>query len=87
MSELEEILLSRDELEAIKLKDFDGLDQIVAAERMEISQSTFQRILTSARKKMAETVVTGKALTIESEQKEYGGRQVRPMSKRGMINT
>jgi len=65
MSLLEEVSLSREELEAIKLKDFDGLEQVEAAKKMETSQSTFQRILSSARKKVAEAVVNGKALRIE----------------------
>jgi predicted DNA-binding protein (UPF0251 family) len=57
--------LSREELEALKLKDYDGLDQNQAAEKMATSQSTFQRILSSARKKVAESLVRGKALKIE----------------------
>ena len=65
MSLLEEVSLSREELEAIKLKDFDGLEQVEAAEKMETSQSTFQRILTSARKKVAEAMIQGKALRLE----------------------
>jgi len=65
MSLLEEVSLSREELEAIKLKDFDGLEQVAAAEKMNTSQSTFQRILSSARKKVAEVIVKGKALKIE----------------------
>lgn len=65
LNSLEEISLTREELEAIKLKDFDGLDQIEAAEKMRTSQSTFQRILSTARKKIAETIIQGKALSIE----------------------
>jgi len=66
MSFLEEVSLSREELEAIKLKDFDGLEQTEAAEKMQTSQSTFQRILSSAHKKVAEAIVKGKALRIEN---------------------
>ncbi|NTV41366.1 MAG: DUF134 domain-containing protein [Candidatus Moranbacteria bacterium] len=65
MSVLEEILFSREELEALKLKDYDGLEQVMAAEKMHTSQSTFQRILLSARKKIAKAIVEGKALRIE----------------------
>jgi predicted DNA-binding protein (UPF0251 family) len=61
---LETIDLTREELEAIKLKDHDGLDQISAAQKMETSQSTFQRILSSGRKKVAKCLVQGKALKI-----------------------
>ncbi len=65
LSRLEEIVLTREELEAVKLKDYDGLEQIEAAKKMNTSQSTFQRILASARKKIAEAIVKGKALRIE----------------------
>ena len=65
MRDLEEIALSKEELEAIKLKDFDGLEQTEAAEKMNTSQSTFQRILASARKKASCAIVEGKALRIE----------------------
>jgi len=65
MHNLEEIVLSKEEMEAVKLKDFDGLEQTEAAEKMNTSQSTFQRILSSARIKIAEAIVKGKALRIE----------------------
>lgn len=65
MFQLEEISLSREELEAIKLKDFDGLEQTEAAKKMDTSQSTFQRILSSARKKVADAIIKGKVLKIE----------------------
>lgn len=61
----EEVVLTREEMEAIKLKDFDGFDQIDAAEAMKTSQSTFQRILASARIKIAQAIVKGRALKIE----------------------
>ena len=65
MRHLDEVILSKEEMEAIKLKDFDGLEQTEAAEKMKTSQSTFQRILASARAKVAEAIVKGKALKIE----------------------
>ena len=65
MRQLEEIALTREEIEAVKLKDFDGLEQTEAAEKMNTSQSTFQRILSSARKKIAEALIKGRALNIE----------------------
>jgi predicted DNA-binding protein (UPF0251 family) len=61
---LEEVELSLEEMEAIRLKNVEGLEQIEAAEKMKTSQSTFQRILTSAYKKMAEALVRGKAIKI-----------------------
>jgi len=65
MRRLEEVVLAKEEMEAIKLKDFDGLEQTEAAEKMKTSQSTYQRILSSARAKIAEAIVKGKALRIE----------------------
>jgi predicted DNA-binding protein (UPF0251 family) len=65
MHQLEEVVLTREEMEAVKLKDFDGLEQTEASEKMNTSQSTFQRILSSARVKIAEAIVKGKALKIE----------------------
>lgn len=65
MSELEEECLSVEELEAIKLADIDGLYQEDAAERMEVSRPTFQRVLKSGRGKVARCLVEGKALGIE----------------------
>jgi len=65
MRHLEEVFLTKEEMEAVKLKDYDNLEQTEAAEKMKTSQSTFQRILSSARAKIAEAIVKGKALKIE----------------------
>ncbi|NLO89407.1 MAG: DUF134 domain-containing protein [Clostridia bacterium] len=65
LSELEEVVLSVEELEAIRLKDLEGLEQAECAVRMGISRPTFHRILVSARQKIAECLVMGKALRIE----------------------
>ena len=67
LRELEEVNLLPDELEAIKLHDVDGLEQIEAAKKMNISQPTFGRILDSAYKKIAEAIVKGKAIRIEKK--------------------
>ena len=64
---LEEVVLLPDELEALKLHDVDGFEQIKAAEKMKISQPTFARILDSAYKKVATALVKGKAIRIESK--------------------
>lgn len=61
-----ESILKRDEFEAIRLKDFLELDQLVCAEKMEISQSTFHRLLLSARGKIADAIVNGKAIKLEN---------------------
>lgn len=62
---LDEVVLNLDELEAIRLADYEGLYHEQAAEKMRISRQTFGRILCEARRKIAEAVVNGKALKIE----------------------
>jgi predicted DNA-binding protein (UPF0251 family) len=58
--------LGLDELEAIRLADVLGLTQAEAAGQMDVSQPTFNRILSSARRKTAESIVQGLAIRIES---------------------
>jgi len=65
IQELEQVTLTVDEFEAIRLKDVERMDQIPAAEQMTISQPTFQRLLTNAREKIADALVNGKAIRIE----------------------
>ena len=65
LSELEEVILSHDELEALRLADLEGLYQDDAAARMKISRPTFSRIIEKARRAVAEALVGGKALRIE----------------------
>jgi len=65
MNRLEQVILTIDEFEAVRLKDYEGLDQINAAKRMKISQPTFQRLLLSARGKIADALSNGKAIRIE----------------------
>ena len=64
LSELEETLLERDELEALRLCDFEEINQTKAAEKMGVSQSTLQRILALGRHKVSEALVKGKAIKI-----------------------
>jgi predicted DNA-binding protein (UPF0251 family) len=64
LRKLEETGLTVEELEAIRLKDLEMLDQERCSREMKVSRPTFQRILISARKKIADAVVSGKALRI-----------------------
>ncbi len=64
---LEEVVLRPDELEALKLYEVDGLNQIMAAKKMKISQPTLARLLDSANKKIAQAIITGKAIRIEEK--------------------
>jgi len=62
---LEVVSLELEEGEALRLKHLNNLNQSQSAKEMKISQSTFQRILQSAYSKMADAVVTGKAISIK----------------------
>ena len=57
LSTLEEVVLSVDEFEAIRLADLEGLYQEQAAERMKVSRQTFGRIIETAHRKVAEALV------------------------------
>ncbi len=65
MQELDEVAIATDELEAIRLKDLQGLSQEEAAEKMGISQPTFHRLVKEARRKVADALVNGKAIRIQ----------------------
>ncbi len=64
MHGLEILRLDRDELEAIHLCDYEELNQQQAAEKMNISTGTLQRLLYSGRKKIADALFSSKALEI-----------------------
>jgi len=64
---LEEVSVRLDELEAIRLADYEGLYHEDAAQKMKISRATFGRILDEARHKVAEAIIKGKALKIETD--------------------
>ena len=70
LSDLAEVNLAVDELEAARLCDLKELDQVEAAQKMKISQSTLQRILTSARQKIADALIRGKAIRISETNNE-----------------
>jgi len=63
--ELDKNILKLEELEAIRLKDLEGMEQEECAAKMEISRPTFQRILISAREKIADSLINGKSILIE----------------------
>jgi len=70
MTELEERSITIDELEAIRLADYEELYHEEAASKMKISRQTFGRILNEARRTVAECLLKGKALKIDINQKE-----------------
>ena len=81
----QEVFLPIEGLEAIRLNDFEGLDQETAAMRMNISRQTFGRILTEARRTVAEALVLGRVLRIEGGHYEMPpwGRGRRRRGRRG----
>lgn len=70
MSQLEKLVLDIDELEAMKLCDYENLDQSNAAERMEVSRGTVQRLLYSGRQKLVDALIHSKAIVINSPDSE-----------------
>jgi predicted DNA-binding protein (UPF0251 family) len=64
LSSLQEIGLTIDEFEAIRLADLEGLYEENAAEKMNVSRQTFGNIVAAAHKKIADAIVNGKALKI-----------------------
>ena len=62
---LDEVQLSVEEVEAIRIKDLEGLDQEAGGEKMNVSRATFQRVLVSGRQKIADALLNGKAIRIE----------------------
>ena len=74
---LEEIRLTVEEAEAIRLKDLESLEQEEGAEKMNVSRPTFQRVLASARQKIADALLNGKAIRIEGGNFEMSPRRFR----------
>lgn len=64
---LEKIELFEDEMEAVRLADFEGLYQQECADKMGISRTTFSRLIESARKKIADALLHTKALKINKK--------------------
>ena len=76
-----EVVLSVEGLEALRLSDFDRLDQETAAQIMEVSRQTYGRILGEARTIVSEALVAGKALRIEGGTFEMRGARRRCMRR------
>ena len=67
MTELDEVSLSLDEMEALRLADLEGRYHEEAAKEMKVSRAAFGRILNGARQKVAGALILGKALGIEAD--------------------
>ena len=84
---LEQILLTLDEFEAFRLADFIGLSHAEAADEMEISRSTFTRLIEKARRKIADFIIQGKLLTIEGGSIHFRNNIIRGLSCGHMFKT
>ena len=63
--DLQEVVLTVDEFEALRLADLKGLYQEDAAKKMKISRQTFGNIINAAHGKIADAIINGKAIKIE----------------------
>jgi len=77
VAHLQEVRLTVEEAEAIRLKDLEGLEQEECARKMNISRTTFARVLGSGRQKMADALLNGKAIRIEGGNFEMSVRRFR----------
>jgi len=83
---LQESILTKDELESIRLIDLENLEQSKAGKKMKISQSTLSRLLKSARKKVADALINAKAIKIQGgdfKMVQQRGRGMRRMAGAG----
>jgi predicted DNA-binding protein (UPF0251 family) len=80
LNDLNLVSLFPAELEALRLADLEGLSQADGAGRMQVSRSTFQRILAHARRQVSLALVEGYALRIEQD--EAGTIQATPRRPR-----
>lgn len=74
---LNQIIITLDEYEAIRLADYEGLDHTNASERMQISRSTFTRLIEKARKKTSSFLIEGAELVIEGGNIHFRGNIIR----------
>jgi predicted DNA-binding protein (UPF0251 family) len=77
LTNLEEERITVEEAEAVRLKDLEELELEDCAQRMNISRTTFSRILNSARKKIADALLSGKAIRIEGGKFKMAVRRFR----------
>lgn len=74
VQQLEELFLSVEEAEALRLKDLEGFEQEECARQMYVSRPTFHRILECGRRKVADALINGKGIRI------FGGNYGLPQS-------
>lgn len=68
--EMRKIFISADEFEALRLRDYDHIKQTEAAEKMNISQATYSRIVRNAAEKMIKAFIEGLGIVIQTHSLE-----------------
>ena len=82
LNQLEEVEITLDELETLRLSNLEKISQADSADKMNVHQSTFQRTLTRAREKVTDALVNGKAIKIHGgEYKMPGGDGTGPLGQ------
>jgi predicted DNA-binding protein (UPF0251 family) len=76
-NEIHRLSLDLDEFEAIRLADYMSMDHSEASDEMEISRSTFSRLIETARKKIAQFIIEGKELYIKGGNIHFRGNLIR----------
>ena len=66
-----------DELEAVRLSDYENKSQIEAGEIMNVSRGTIQRLLTSGRKKILDGLLHSKAIKLKNTYSNYKGEKIK----------
>lgn len=90
LRELKILILSLDEYETLRLKDYENLSEIEASKKMEISQPTFNRLYVDAKKKLVKAIIEGLAIKIEGGNIKMANRDGKgpegkgPMTGRGL---
>jgi predicted DNA-binding protein (UPF0251 family) len=76
LRQMEEVRLTIDQMEALRLADLEGLSQKESGEQMGVSRATFGRIVQRARSIVADALVNGKAILLEG-----GNYQIKDINK------
>ena len=76
-AELERVVITLDEYEAVRLADFIGMQHEEAADEMGITRSTFSRLVEQARKKVAGFMIKGKIMSVEGGEVHFRNNIIR----------
>ncbi len=83
----EKVRISLDEFEAVRLADYNGLTHEEASIAMEISRSTFTRLIENARRKIADIMINGKELVIEGGNVHFKNNIIKCLDCSNVVKT